>query len=268
MTKIHLYPSDGEAVIYLLDCKRCIRQFKMSGSSGIRLSWVVLWTIETSRCFFVAFLIVPLQCWFINALILSVGQWFNARTVLRSGNFRAYGWTGFLFDPMQSFLFLSNQQLLNFQFYFSFPDANCWASLARFSQLSFGELSLWPYKRFHCCCLLLRKEFLAEVSARRFPFSFQRVKFRMPWDLNSSENVASWAYGRFLILFQLEVRKPCCFHNIPKSWTNPKATLLSVEMCPWLGCRPCWAVLSQRQRGHFSYFKGCWCCLSSMVFAI
>ena len=42
----------------------------------------------------------------------------------------------------QSFISF-NKQLLNFQSYFSLSEANCWASLASFSKLSFGEICLW-----------------------------------------------------------------------------------------------------------------------------
>lgn len=47
-----------------------------------------------------------------------------------SGNFRVSGRTGFLFGPMQNFLFVSNQQLSNLPsfFFFSFSEASFGAS--------------------------------------------------------------------------------------------------------------------------------------------
>ena len=59
-------------------------------------------------------------------------------TVVKSGNFRVSSGTGLLFGQTRAFLFLPNQQLLNLQSCFSFPEANCWASLASFSKLAFG----------------------------------------------------------------------------------------------------------------------------------
>lgn len=78
-----------------------------------------------------------------NAIILSVDPWFNAHTVVTSKHFRVSGRTGLLSGLNQKFLFLSNQQLLDFQSCFSFSEANCWASLAIFSKSYAGEMSLW-----------------------------------------------------------------------------------------------------------------------------
>lgn len=72
----------------------------------------------------------------------SVDQWFDVWIVVRTGNFRVCSRTGLLFDLNQSFVFLSNQQLLDFQSCFSFLEASCWASLASFSKL-FGEITHW-----------------------------------------------------------------------------------------------------------------------------
>ena len=43
----------------------------------------------------------------------------------------------------RAFSFLSKQQLLDFQYCFSFSEASCRASLVSFSELLFGEISLW-----------------------------------------------------------------------------------------------------------------------------
>lgn len=49
---------------------------------------------------------------------------------------------GLLFGRNQNFIFLSNQQLLNFQSCSSFSEAH-WASLDTFSKLSFREIFYW-----------------------------------------------------------------------------------------------------------------------------
>ena len=66
---------------------------------------------------------------------------------LQAGDFRVSGMTALLLGPSHSFLFLSNQQLLNFQSCLFFSEANCWASLASFSKI-FMEISLWSMTGF------------------------------------------------------------------------------------------------------------------------
>ena len=153
--------------VHLPNLDWCIRQFKMSRRRISSLSWTVFWTGGTSEVdTFCDLVNVSPQYWFMNAVILSVDQWFNACTVFRSGNFRVVGRTGLLFGPNQSFLFLSKQQLFNFQSCFSFPEANCWASLASFSKLSFGEIALWTVTEVWLLLVPLRATFPAEISAR------------------------------------------------------------------------------------------------------
>lgn len=83
--------------------------------------------------------------------------------------------------PEAELSFVSYQQLLDFQFCFSFSEANCWTSLASFTMLLFGGnmTGLTAVGSFKCTipCGSVSKE----VS-----FSFQRVKFRIPWDLSNS----------------------------------------------------------------------------------
>ena len=74
-----------------------------------------------------------------SAIILLVDQWLNACAVVRSENFRISSSTGLSLDPNQSFLFLSDQKLIEFPVSFSFLGANFWTSLASFSKFSFGE---------------------------------------------------------------------------------------------------------------------------------
>ena len=71
-------------------------------------------------------------------ILFSVDQWIAACTVVRSENFRVSSRIGLLFGLNQSFPFLLNQQLLDFQSHFSLSEANYWASLASFSKFSFG----------------------------------------------------------------------------------------------------------------------------------
>lgn len=94
------------------------------------------------RCFF-SLINISLQMLIHECYHFSVDQWFDVCVVVRTGNFRVFSRTGLLFGLGQSFLFLSNQQLLDFQSCFSFPEANCWASLASFSKLLFGEITFW-----------------------------------------------------------------------------------------------------------------------------
>ena len=54
---------------------------------------------------------------------------------------------------------------------FSFPEASCWAPLASFSKLSFGEISLWTVTEVWLLLVPLRAAFLAEMSARLFPLA-------------------------------------------------------------------------------------------------
>ena len=106
-----------------------------------------------------------------NAVILSVDQWFNAFTVLRSGHFRIFGRTGLLFGPNQSSLFLSTQQLLDFQYVFSFSGANHGASLLG----QFFQIVIWenlPLEHDRSLDIsLLRAAVLAEISTRWFPLA-------------------------------------------------------------------------------------------------
>ena len=144
----------------------------MPRSSTKSLPWVVLWVGGTREAGnFAGLLMFPHQYWFRTAVILSVDQWFNACTVVRIGDLRVSSRTGLLFDPNQSFLFLSNQQLLNFLFCFSFSEANCQATLSSFSKFSFGEISVWTMTEVWLLLVPLKTTFLAKISARWFPLA-------------------------------------------------------------------------------------------------
>ena len=84
---------------------------------------------------------------------------------LQAGDFGVSGRTELLLSPSQSFLFLSNQQLLNFQSCLSFSKANCWASLASFSKI-FMEISFWSMTEFWLLLVPLKAVLLVEMAAR------------------------------------------------------------------------------------------------------
>lgn len=83
-----------------------------------------------------------------------------------SGNFRVSGRTGFLFGPMQNFLFVSNQQLSNLPSFFFFPFLRPVLGLLSFSKLSLGEICLWTVAEVWLLLVPLRATFLVEMSAR------------------------------------------------------------------------------------------------------
>lgn len=89
-----------------------------------------------------------------------------------------------LFGPNQSFLFLSDQQLLDFQSCFSFSEANCWASLASFSKLLFGgNVSLDQGRRL----VPLKVPFPEGMSAKRFPLAFRESTLECPGILTKAK---------------------------------------------------------------------------------
>ena len=83
--------------------------------------------------------------------------------MVMSKDCRVSGRTRLLFGPNKSFLFLSNQQLLNLQSCFSFSEAHCWASLASVSELSFGEISFWTMTEVWLLLVSLKETFPAEM---------------------------------------------------------------------------------------------------------
>ena len=100
---------------------------------------------------------------------------------MRNGNVRVSARTGLLFGPNQNFLFLSNQQLLNFQSSFSFSETNCWYSLASFLVIISGNISL-----DHGRGLSAIGPFKGNIPCRNInkviSLSFQKIKFRMLWN--------------------------------------------------------------------------------------
>ena len=69
---------------------------------------------------FTAWLMFPHKYSFMSAILLLVDRWLNACAVVRSENFIISNSTGLSLDPNQSFLFLSNQKLIEFPVAFSF----------------------------------------------------------------------------------------------------------------------------------------------------
>lgn len=94
-----------------------------------------------------AFFVFLHQYWFMNSVILPVDQWLKACAVVSSGNFRISGRTRLLLGPNQESVFLSSQQLFNFQHCFSFSGASCWAFLVSVSKLSSGGCGDIPLER-------------------------------------------------------------------------------------------------------------------------
>lgn len=118
-----------------------------------------------------------------GAIILSGGQWFNACTVVSSGDFRVSGRRAIfelLFGPNRDFLSLSNQKLLIF-----FPEANFRASLGNFSVIICGNIPL-DLNRGLAAVSLFKESIPYGNAIKVISFSFQRVTFRMPWNLNNS----------------------------------------------------------------------------------
>ena len=168
MTKTYLYPWDRGS------CMKSICQTwnsPLGSLKGLGTVWTGFPGLyighvgQVKEALFVVLLMFPHQCWFMNAIVLSVHQWFNACTVVRSGNFGVSVRIGLLFGPNQSFLFLSNEQFLNFQSCFSFSEANCWASRSSFSKLSFGGIFLWIMTEACLLSVPLKVAFLVEISA-------------------------------------------------------------------------------------------------------
>lgn len=173
--------------IHLPNLEWSIRQFKMPRSCINRLSWVVFGQVGQVRwALFAALLMFPHQYWSMNAIIFSVDQWFKACTMVRNENLRVSGRTGLLLGANQSFLFLPNQQLLNFPSCFSFSEVSCYTVLTSFPKLSFREISLGTMAEVWLTLVSLRAAFFfwGNVS-KMILLNYQRVKFRMPWSLNN-----------------------------------------------------------------------------------
>ena len=133
--------------IHLSDLKWSIRQFKMSERRTGFLGFYFGQMGQVKQTLFMALFMFPHQYGFMNAIILLVGQWVNVCSGWWMG-ILVFGRTELLLGP--NYLFLLNQQLLNFQSCFSFSEVNCWASIASFSKLSFAEISLWTMQSFSC----------------------------------------------------------------------------------------------------------------------
>lgn len=129
-------------------------------------------TSEAGTC--MTMLIFLHQYWFMKTIIWSVDLWSNEYTVIMSGNF-----------SMGCYLILTRAisfyQTSNFWIsitVFSFSEACCWASIAYFSKLSFGEISLWT--EVWLLLLPLRVAFLAEISTKWFPWTSRDSSLQCP----------------------------------------------------------------------------------------
>ena len=85
------------------------------------------------------------------------------------------------------FLFKLNQQLLSFQYCFSFSGANCWTSLVNFHRLSLGGSSLWTMTEVIGS---FESSVLCGDINEVVSFSLQGIKFGVPSSLNNDEG--SW----------------------------------------------------------------------------
>lgn len=128
MTKTYLYPWDGGI------CTEPICQTSNGPLGSMGVSQDCILASGTSR---VPAILVHEHYPF------TVDQWFNVCTVVSTGNLKLSGTATLFFGPHLSSLFLSDQQLSDFQYWFSFYGAHCWASLVNFSRPSFGKTYLW-----------------------------------------------------------------------------------------------------------------------------
>ena len=124
-------------------------------------------------------MLFPHQYWLMKAITLS-DQRFNACQWWGGGILESLSRTRLLLGSKQSFLFSSNQQLLNFQSCFSFSEANCWASPVNFSKFSFWEIRLQTMTTVWLLLVPLRTEFLAEISARWFSLASREISLEWP----------------------------------------------------------------------------------------
>ena len=135
----------------------------------------------------------------------------------------------------QSFLFLSNQRLLNFQSCLSFSEANCGASLASFSKLSFGKISLWTMTEVWLLLVLWTAAGLAEISASWFLLASRESSSECPGIL-----IIAKLTGKNIAVTVMALRQgvyPCD----------------SGSSCCGLMVIPCFGVSSPRAFPSFSY---------------
>ena len=115
-----------------------------------------------------------------KAIIWSVDQWFNVCAVVRSGNFRDSSWTGLSFSLNRSFVFYQVNNYWIFNLVFSFSNVKCWASLASFSKLVFGEIFLWTMTEVWLLFVPLRARVFSGMSVRWFPLASRESSLEHP----------------------------------------------------------------------------------------
>ena len=150
-----------------------------------RFPWNVLWKSGTSDLgTFCCLINFPHQYWLRNAIILSVNHRFKAYTELSIRNLRTTGKTRLLFSPNQSCLFIK-PMIITFQIVFLLA----WGQLLDIT-CQFFQIIIWdniPVDLIEVWLLVsLSAAFLAEVSTRWFPLAYERVKSRMPRNLNNN----------------------------------------------------------------------------------
>lgn len=146
----------------------------MSRGRASRLPFIALWTVgPVGWVLFVALLVPPCQCWFWGALALP-GDGLTGMVV----GWNCGGSSGTGFGRNESVLYQTNCQVL---ILLSFCEADCWVSLARFSKLSFGDMSL-PWSLVHLLPGPLKASLPTDMSTEGWPLGY-RARSRMPGTL-------------------------------------------------------------------------------------
>ena len=151
---------------------------------------------------------------------------------MRSGNFRVSSRTWLIVGLSQDFLLFIKLTIVEFPIlFFSFFRANWWVSVANFSIVLLGEIFLGPWQRLGYS-LFFQDSTLCESISKVISLSCRMSSLEGLRILRITKVVvkskASSNLGILLILFQMEVRKPHCFCNIPKSQATPKTYLLRI----------------------------------------
>lgn len=216
MTKRVYVPDTRElGETHLLDLGWQIRQFRVSRGRASRLPYVALWTGRGRSSW----------SWY-----LSANASFGECSLRRRAGVDGYScpaelwrfrWDQVWPDPEPT-LYQTNCQL---PISLSFPEADCWVSLASFSKSSFGEMSLWSLTRL--LLVPLRVSLPTDMSAEGWPLG-SRARCRMSEILvmlklrGVGVGVRVWStlpcgsgtYWPRLTSFPVEARQPWCSYMV------------------------------------------------------